>query len=120
MDVLCLFSTMTVTDPRSRQLSEMAECAYRLGVAFGAAAEAAKGTDQWLVYFNAFDRCFFSVRVSTALELRLRRATAEPREAVSDRENLIERPDPPETESEDRDRDYDERDRETERETERA
>jgi hypothetical protein len=107
---------MTTTEPRSRQLSDMAECAYRLGMAFGAAAEAAQGTDRWLEYFNAFDRCFFAVRVSTALELRLQRAPAEPREATSDREDLIDRPDPPETE--DRERGYDERDRD--RETERA
>ena len=114
---------MTSTDPRSRQLSEMAECAYRLGMAFGAATEKAQGTDGWLAYFNAFDRCFFAVRVATALELRLNRTPAEPREAAADREALIDRADPPETpESEtdghDRDRGYDERDRD--RETERA
>jgi hypothetical protein len=103
---------MTATDPRSRQLSEMAECAYRLGMAFGRAAEKAEGTDQWLTWFNAFDRCFFAVRVSTALELRLNRTPAEPREAETDRETLIER-DPPEREDR-----YDERDRD--RETERA
>jgi hypothetical protein len=107
---------MTTADPRSRQLSDMAECAYRLGMAFGAAAEKAQGTDDWLRYFNAFDRCFFAVRVSTALELRLKREPAEPREAASDREELVDRPDPPETEG--RDRGYDERDRD--RETERA
>ena len=106
---------MTTVDPRSRQLSDMADCAYRLGMAFGAAAEAAQGTDRWLAYFNAFDRCFFAVRVSTALELRLRRTPAEPREAASDRETLIERPDPPETEDRDRDPDDRDRDRETER-----
>ena len=114
---------MTAPEPRSRQLSDMADCAYRLGMAFGAAAETAQGTDQWLPYFNAFDRCFFAVRVSTALELRLRRAPAETREAASDREELIERPETT-TGTEDRDRGYDERDRdrdrETERETERA
>ena len=109
---------MTSPDPRSQQLSDMVDCAYRLGVAFGAAAEGAVGTDRCLPYFNAFDRCFFSIRVSTALELRLRRASAQPREAVSDREALIERPDPPETpdsETDDRDRDPRDRDRETER-----
>lgn len=109
---------MTSPDPRSRQLSDMADCAYRLGVAFGAAAETALGTDRWLPFFNAFDRCFFSIRVSTALELRLRRTPAEPREAASDREELIERPDPPETE--DRDRGHDARERDRDRETERA
>ncbi|HEY0435051.1 MAG TPA: hypothetical protein VGC92_00310 [Phenylobacterium sp.] len=110
---------MTANEPRRLQLSDMAECAYRLGVAFGAAAEAAKGTDQWLVYFNAFDRCFFSVRVSTALELRLGRSATEPREAASDREDL-ERPDPPEPDTDDRERGDDERDRDRDRETERA
>jgi hypothetical protein len=109
---------MTVTDPRSQQLSDMADCAYRLGMAFGAAAESAQGTDVWLPYFNAFDRCFFSVRVATALQLRLAHAPAEPREAASDRKTLIERPNPPETEDHDRDRDPDDRDRD--RETERA
>ena len=93
----------------------MADCAYRLGMAFGAAAEKAEGTGNWLEYFNAFDRCFFAVRVSIALELRLARTPAEPREAASDRETLIERPDPSEADS---DRGYDERDRD--RETERA
>ena len=88
---------MTTTDPRSRQLSDMAECAYRLGMAFGAAAETAQGTDRWLEYFNAFDRCFFAVRVATALQLRLNRTPAEPREAATDREALIDRADPPET-----------------------
>jgi hypothetical protein len=115
-----LFRIMTSADPRSRQLSDMAECAYRLGMAFGAATEEARGTDDWLPYFNAFDRCFFAVRVATALELRLARAPTEPREAASDREP-IERSDPPEgleTDARDRDRDYDERDRD--RETERA
>ena len=109
---------MTAVDPRSRQLSDMAECAYRLGMAFGAAAETAQGTDGWLAYFNAFDRCFFAVRVATALQLRLDRTPAEPREASTDRETLIDRPDPLETERHERDRGYDERDRD--RETERA
>jgi hypothetical protein len=111
---------MTSTDPRARQLSEMAECAYRLGMAFGAAAEQAQGTDDWLPYFNAFDRCFFAVRVATALQLRLDRTPAEPREAATDREVLIDRPDPPESSDAETERDggYGERDRD--RETERA
>jgi hypothetical protein len=114
---------MSAADPRNRQLSDMADCAYRLGMDFGAAAQNAQGTDRWLEYFNAFDRCFFAVRVATALELRLRRAPAEPREAASDREALIERPDPPEAsdpETEGRGRDSDDRDRDRDRETERA
>jgi len=114
---------MTSVDPRSRQLSEMADCAYRLGMGFGAAAEEARGTDAWLAYFKAFDRCFFALRVATALQLRLKRTPTEPREAATDREALIERSDPPEavdseTDGRERDRGYDERDRD--RETERA
>ena len=105
---------MTNPDPRAQQLSDMADCAYRLGMAFGAAAESSQGSDRWLDYFNAFDRCFFAVRVVTSLQLRLARTPAEPREAASDREALIERPDPPETDH-DRDREPDDRDRETER-----
>jgi len=118
---------MIAADTRSRELSDMAGCAYRLGMAFGAASEQAQGTDAWLTWFNAFDRCFFAVRVATALQLRLNRAPAEPREAATDRETLIDRPDPPETAEPEtgdpetggraRDRD-DERDRD--RETERA
>jgi len=110
---------MTAADLRSRELSDMAGCAYRLGMAFGAASERAQGTDAWLTWFNAFDRCFFAVRVATALQLRLDRAPAEPREAATDRETRIERPDSPETadpEAGGRDRDDDrDRDRETER-----
>jgi hypothetical protein len=82
-------------------------------MAFGAAVEEAQGTDGWLDYFNAFDRCFFAVRVSIALQLRLNRTPAEAREPATDRETLIERPDPSEA-----DRGHDERDRD--RETERA
>jgi len=108
---------MSAPDPRIQQLSDMAACAYRLGMAFGAASESAQGTDQWLPYFNAFDRCFFGVRVATALQLRLARTPAEPREAATDREALIERPETG-TEAADRDRDPDERDRD--RDTERA
>jgi hypothetical protein len=105
---------MTATDHRSQQLSDMADCAYRLGMAFGAAVEPGQGTDQWLAHFNAFDRCFFAVRVATALQLRLGHAPAEPHEAASDHEQLIERSDRPEAEDRDRgERDYD-RDRETE------
>ncbi|WP_331586021.1 hypothetical protein [Phenylobacterium sp.] len=120
-----MFHIMTASDPRSRQLSEMAECAYRLGMAFGAATERAQGTGDWLPCFNAFDRCFFAVRVATALQLRLNRAPAEPREAATDRKALIDRSDPPETsesdwDSRDRDGGYGERDRDRDRESERA
>jgi hypothetical protein len=80
---------MASADPRIASLAQMGQCAYRLGMAFGAAAEAAQGTDKWLDYFHAFDRCFFSVRVGIALELRLERGAAASRpEPVSDREDL--------------------------------
>lgn len=55
-------------------LSDLTECAYRLGVAFGAEAERAETTGRALEYFKLFDRCFFSVRVAIALKLRLGRA----------------------------------------------
>jgi hypothetical protein len=109
-------------DPRIATLADMGQCAYRLGMAFGAAAEKAQGTDQWLEYFHAFDRCFFSVRVGIALELRLERPPAasvpraEPRsEDLRDRETLDDR-DPPDGPP----RYHPEYDRERDRETERA
>lgn len=52
----------------------MGQCAYRLGKAFGAEAERAGTTERRLEYFHLFDRCFFAVRMSIALELRLGRA----------------------------------------------
>ncbi|HEY3948226.1 hypothetical protein [Phenylobacterium sp.] len=52
----------------------MSACAYRLGMAFGGEAERAEAAAVKLEYFRLFDRCFFAVRVATALELRLRRA----------------------------------------------
>jgi hypothetical protein len=42
--------------------------------------------------FPAFDRCFFAVRVATALELRLRRT---PAAALGERDDLSDRADPP-------------------------
>ncbi|WP_296596358.1 hypothetical protein [Phenylobacterium sp.] len=54
-------------------LSEMGDCAYRLGVAFAAEAEAADDWTRKTELFQLFDRCFFSVRVAIALELRLER-----------------------------------------------
>jgi hypothetical protein len=109
-------------DPRIARLAEMGECAHRLGKAYGAAAQQALGTDAWREYFQAFDRCFFSVRVALALELRLERSPAvraEAREPVSDREDLSDR----ETLIEPADsalRYEPEYDRERDRETERA
>ena len=112
---------MNAADPRSQPLFEMSQCAYRLGMAFGAEAERADAVREKVEWYQLFERCFFACRVATALELRLRRAPAEPREAESDREDLIERPEPPEGPERDaRERGYDERDREGDREIERA
>jgi hypothetical protein len=107
-------------DPRVARLSQMSECAYRLGTVYGAAAEQALGTDAWLEHFQAFDRCFFSVRVAIALQLRLERTPAarpEARDAASDREDLSDREVPDDRDPPDRyEPEYDrERDRETER-----
>ncbi|MFL5297732.1 MAG: hypothetical protein ACJ798_15250 [Phenylobacterium sp.] len=108
---------MNAADPRSQPLLELSLCAYRLGKAFGAEAERAIGNPEWLKWNDLFERSFFAARMGFALEHRLRRAPAEPREPVSDREQLIDRP---ETEREERDRGPDERERERDRETERA
>ncbi len=120
---------MQVTDPHSARLSELTECAYRLGLAFGHEAEHAEDTARQLEYFRLFDRCFFSVRVAIALELRLRRtppveasgARAETERPDGDLSLERERLEAAQEDDGDNDRDdarYDERDRE--RETERA
>jgi hypothetical protein len=117
----------------SEMLAEMSACAYRLGLAFGREAERTEEVGRRLEMFQLFDRCFFAVRVATALQLRLRReAWAAPaREPANDAEDLRERepldaepqdaesldagrpePDAPGRERLDADRD---RDRETER-----
>jgi hypothetical protein len=77
---------MTATDPRCARLSDLSECAYRLGLAFGREAEQAGDTARTLEYFRLFDRCFFAVRVATALELRLQRTPAAG-EAFADRDD---------------------------------
>lgn len=64
---------MTADDPRHRMLAQMSECAFRLGERFGAAAEQAETHAERLAAYELFDRCFFAVRVSIALELRLQR-----------------------------------------------
>src|SRR5258707_2047323 len=87
---------MAIADPRSDMLSELSECAYRLGVAFGHEAEGAEDWARKLEYFRLFDRCFFAVRVATALELRLRRTAAG--EAFVERDDVGDRADPPEDE----------------------
>jgi len=103
-------------------LADMGQCAFRLGKAFCAAAERAEGTDEWLKYFHAFDRCFFSVRVGLALELRLEREAgrgwSERREPQGDREDLRDREVLADRDDADDALRYTERDRD--RETERA
>ena len=95
---------MTTADPRCEMLSELSRCAYRLGLGFGREAEDAGDWARRLEYFRLFDRCFFAVRVATALELRLRRMPASsPGEAFAEREELTERPDPTEAERPERD-----------------
>jgi hypothetical protein len=112
---------MNADDPRCARLSELSACAYRLGLAFGHEAECAEAWARKLEYFRLFDRCFFSVRVAIALELRLRR-TPTAGEALTERED---RADPPEDERADSDTNLErerleadgDRDREREAET---
>jgi len=105
---------MSAPDPRSERLSELSECAYRLGLAFGAQAERAEDHARKIEYFELFERCFFSVRVATALELRLRR---EPRaELLPEREAEREQIEREPSEREDLDLEPRERDREADRE----
>ena len=117
---------MAATDPQCARLSELSECAYRLGLAFGHEAERAEDTARQLEYFRLFDRCFFSVRVAIALELRLSRAPAMASvEALAERdEDLDDRADPTEGERAESDTRFErerfETDRDRERETERA
>ena len=106
---------MSAPDPRSERLFELSECAYRLGVAFGAEAERAEDRARKIEYFELFERCFFSVRVATALELRLFR----PQAAFvpsTDREALADPAEREEIDREESDRDPRERDREGDRE----
>jgi hypothetical protein len=109
---------MTAPDPRCARLSELSACAYRLGLAFGQEAERAEDVARTLEYFRLFDRCFFAVRVATALELRLRRTPAETGEAFAEQgDDLDDRADPPERERAER---LEEADRDREREAEPA
>ena len=105
---------MSAPDPRSERLFELSECAYRLGLAFGAEAERAEDRARKIEYFELFERCFFSVRVATALELRLRRPQAA--EPLTDREALADPAEREEIDREELDRDPRERDREADRE----
>jgi hypothetical protein len=108
---------MTAPDQRSDRLSELSQCAYRLGLAFGHEAERAEDTARKREYFHLFDRCFFAVRVATALELRLwRTPSISPGEAFGDREDdRADDAEPPERERSERSEDTD-RDREREAE----
>ena len=65
---------MTDAAPSCEMLDAMTQCAYRLGMAFGAEAERETMSARGLEYFKLFDRCFFSVRVAIGLQLRLRQA----------------------------------------------
>jgi hypothetical protein len=109
-------------------LAEMCACAHRLGMAFGREAEAAQDRAERMALFDLFDRCFFSVRVGVALQLRLRRErglrpTRGPADAyietpAVEREAERLREPPERDEPADRPERLDERDRD--RETERA
>ena len=81
--------------PSCEMLDALAQCAYRLGLAFGAEAEREKMSAKGLEYFQLFDRCFFSVRVAIGLQLRLRQGQPALRTAP-EREELHERADPAE------------------------
>jgi hypothetical protein len=104
----------TTAPSKTEMLAGLTECAYRLGMAFGAEAERAQGQAR-IDAFNLYDRCFFSVRVAIGLQLRLRR---------EDRASGREHAEATEREADDsRERsDYlaPERDRERDRETEPA
>ena len=64
----------TAATPSSQMLDALTQCAYRLGLAFGAEAEREMMLARGLECFQLFDRCFFSVRVAMGLQLRLGQA----------------------------------------------
>jgi len=110
---------MIAVDPRSEMLFEMGQCAFRLGKAFTAEAEQAQTHAQRLEFFELFDRCGFAVRMSVALELRLRRdARADARALADDRLAERDAPEGERVEREPRETDAD-LEMETERERER-
>lgn len=107
----------------SEMLSEMSACAYRLGMAFGQEAERTQDRAQRLELFHLFDRCFFAVRVATALQLRLKREAPERREPAGEtlRDTAeTERPEADDAAEPGRERLDDGQDRDRDRETERA
>ena len=73
---------MTTPVPSTVMLDALTQCAYRLGLAFGAEAERAQGKAM-LEACERFDRCFFSVRMGIALQLRLSQAQTVRLEAKS-------------------------------------
>lgn len=76
-------------DLSSRMLREVGECAFRLGKRFAARAERAPSAALEIEYFELFERCAFAVRMSVALELRVRReARADARTAERDAHEL--------------------------------
>ena len=107
----------------SEMLAEMSACAHRLGVGFAAEAERTQDFGRRLEMFQLFDRCFFAVRVATALQLRLRRESgwARAREPAGEAEaEVLDGPESPERErpeaaEPERERFEADRDRETER-----
>ena len=101
----------------SLQLAEMRTVAFRLGMAFGQAAETADDLDRKLKLFDAFHQCFASVRLAIALDMRLKKAPTVTAERETERVEVLER-EPLEIERAERPERYTERDRD--RESERA
>ena len=102
---------MTAHVPPVEMLDALTQCAYRLGRAFAAEAERAQG-QAMLEAYERFNRCFFSVRMGIALQLRLRQAQPVRLELESERDPVEREPSDHHTASEPLER---ERDRETER-----
>jgi hypothetical protein len=113
-------------DAEARQLDDLRQVAYRLGMSFGQAAEVEGDFDRKLRLFDAFHRSFASVRLSIALEMRWTREgrlsarpSAEPSEREVERAEALERPEALEgPDHPERPERYTERDRD--REAERA
>src|SRR5262245_12101837 len=80
-----MFVLVSPSDDPAEMLTAMSACAYRLGMAFGREAESAEDHARKVELLGLFERCFFSVRVATALRLRLGRepAAAEARATAS-------------------------------------
>jgi len=103
----------------TRQLDDMRQAAYGLGMGFARAAEVEGDLDRKLQLFDAFHRSFASVRLSIALAMRAGREAHLPErieterdEREAERAEALERPDHPERPERSDERD---RDRETER-----